>query len=135
MNRMTDEDYKDIDAAMEAVFDTAMEVSHVIDPKTRDSLPDKAFGIVYKDDKGVTQRKYPLVVKNDPEATKELVSKAISFFHYCKHEWKADLAKKIIQVIKEQKLKVTINKKSQILKYVNERNLPPTVKLVETKKK
>ncbi len=138
MEKMTPQDYLEIDYAMEAVFDTAMEAAetkgHIIDPKVRDCLPDRAFGIVFKDEKGETQRKYPLVVKNDPEVTKELVSKSIQFFHFAKSEWKAPLAKKILQVIKEEKLSITINKKSQIFKYINERDLPDTVKIIETAK-
>jgi hypothetical protein len=139
MEKMSSMDYQEIDYAMESVFDTAMEAAeakgHVIDPKVRDALPDRAFGIVFNDAEGKTQRKYPLVVKNDPEVTKELVSKSIQFFHFAKSEWKAQLAKKILQVIKEEKLSITINKKSQLFKYINERDLPNTVKIIDTAKK
>lgn len=136
MEKMTKEDYLEIEAAFESVLDTAMESAkgHILDPKVRDALPDRAFGIVYTDENNKTQRKYPLIVKNDPEATKELVGKAVSFFHFARPDWKAPLAKKILQVIKEEKLKMTINKKSQIFKYINEKDLPNTVTLVETKK-
>lgn len=136
MERMTEQDYLEIEEAMESVLDTAMEAvkGHVIDPKVRDALPDKAFGIVFTDENGKTQRKYPLVVKNDPEATKELVGKAISFFHFARSDWKAPLAKKILQVIKEQKLAISINEKSQIFKYIKESDLPNTVTITRSKK-
>lgn len=136
MEKMTPQDYVELESAMEAVLDTAMEAAkgHVIDPKVRDALPDKAFGVVFTDEEGKTQRKYPLVVKNDPEATKELVGKAIAYFFYCKPEWKPELAKSILRVIKSEKLKISINKKSQIFKYINEKDLPDTVTIIETKK-
>ena len=136
MEKMTSQDYIEIEAALESVLDTAMESAkgHVIDPKVRDALPDRAFGIVFNDKDGKTQRKYPLVVKNDPEATKELISKAIQFYFYCKPEWKPQLAKAIVAAIKSEKVKISINKKSQIFKYINERDLPDTVTLIETKK-
>lgn len=137
MEKMTKQDYIEIEFAMESVLDTAMEAAkgHVIDSKVRDALPDKAFGIVFTDENGKKQRKYPLVVKNDPEATKELIGKAISFFHYCNPKWKPELAKAIVRAIKSEKVKITINKKSQIFKYINEKSLPDTVTIVETPKK
>lgn len=141
MEKMTAQDYAEIGYAMESVFDAAMEAAegkakgHILDSKTRDALPDNAFGIVFTDSEGNKQRKYPLVVKNNPEVTKELVVAAITHFHFCKSEWRAPLAKKILKVIKEQKLSVTINKKSQIFKFINEKDLPATVKIVETPKK
>lgn len=135
MEKMTAQDYFEIEAAMESVFDIAMEAKgHIVDPKVRDSLPDRAFAIVYKDEDGKTQRKYPLVVKNNPQVTKELVVAAITHFHFCKPQWKTQLAKKIVQVIREEKVEVSINKKSQIFKYINEKDLPDTVKVIETKK-
>lgn len=136
MERMTAQDYIELDAAMESVLDAAMEAAkgHVIDPKVRDALPDKAFGIVFVDENGKTQRKYPLVVKSDPEATKELISKAVQFFHFCNPEWKAQLAKAIARAIRTEKVKITINKKSQIFKYITEKDLGPTAIIVETKK-
>lgn len=136
MERMTAQDYIELDAAMESVLDAAMEAAkgHVIDPKVRDALPDKAFGIVFVDENGKTQRKYPLVVKSDSEATKELISKAVQFFHFCNPEWKAQLAKAIARAIRTEKVKITINKKSQIFKYITEKDLGPTAIIVETKK-
>ena len=136
MERMTKEDYAEIEYAMESVFEVAMEAKgHIIDPKVRDCLPDKAFAIVYVDDDGKTQRKYPLVVKNDPQTTKDLVVAAVTHFHFCRPEWKPELAKSIVRVIKSEKIKMTINKKSQIFKYINEKDLPDTVTIVETPKK
>ena len=136
MEKMTEQDYLELNAVMESVFDAAMESAkeHIIDPKVRDCLPDRAFGIVFVDENGKTQRKYPLVVQNDPAVTKELVSKSVIYFHFAKPEWKPKLAKKILQVLKEEKIKMTINKRSQIFKYINERDLPNTVTIVETSK-
>ena len=132
MEKMTEQDYIELDTVMESVFDTAMESSneHIINPKVRDCLPDKAFGIVFDDENGKTQRKYPLVVKSDPTVTKELISKSLAYFHFCRPDWKPKLAKKMLQVIKEEKIKITINKKSQIFNYINERDLPDTVTIV-----
>lgn len=136
MERMTEQDYVEINYAMESVFEAAMEAKgHIVDPKVRDCLPDKAFAIVFTDENGKTQRKYPLVVKNDPETTKALVVAAVTHFHFCNPEWKAQLAKSIVRVIKSEKIKMTINKKSQIFKYINEKDLPDTVTVVETPKK
>ena len=134
MEKMNEQDYIELDYVMESVFEAAMESAkeHIIDPKVRDCLPDKAFGIVFVDENGKTQRKYPLVVKNDPNVTKELVAKSIAFFHFAKPEWKQKLANKILQVLKEEKIKMTINKKSQIFKYINERELPNTVTIIES---
>lgn len=136
MEKMTPQDYIEIELAMESVLDTAMESAkgHVIDPKVRDALPDRAFGIVYQDENGKTQRKYPLVVKNDPEVTRELISKAIQFFHFARSDWKPQLAKAIAKAIRSEKVKITINKKSQIFKYVSEKDLGDTVTIIESKK-
>lgn len=128
----------DLQYAMESVFEEAMEASsrkHVITPQVRDKLPDSAFGIIYTDEKGVKQRKYPLFVKNDPEATQELVAKAIQYFYYCKPEWKAQLAKNIAKMIKTKKIVVNINRKSLIFKYVNTAAFGPTINIVDTPKK
>lgn len=98
--------------ATEATTGGTKPKGHIIDKKTRDSLPDSAFGIPNK-------RKYPLVVKGNKEVTHELVSRAIQFFHYCNPDWKPELAKNIIKVIEQEKIPVTIHPKSQIGKYVD----------------
>ena len=133
---------EEIDSVLESTLSLALEAEgHVIDPKTRDSLPDNAFGVVYtseteKDKNGNPKRyrKYPLVVKNDKEKTKQLVSKALTFFNYCKPEYKKDLAKKIVSVCKSQNLEVTGTRKNAFIKYVNETQLPKNIKVVEIKK-
>ena len=134
MEKMTSEDYIELEAAFESVLDMAMESAkgHILDPKVRDALPDSAFAVVYKGEDGENVRKYPLIVKNDPEATKELVSKIIQHFHFCKPEWKSQVAKKVLQVIKSEKIKISINRKSQIFKYINERDLPDTVTITDS---
>lgn len=133
---------EEMDSVLESVLDVAMEAEgHVIDPKTRDALPDNAFGVVYtsetekdKDGNPKRYRKYPLVVKNDKEATKKLVSKALTFFNYCKPEYKKELAKKIVAVIQSEKIEVTVSRNNAFLKYVNETQLPKYIKVVEVKK-
>lgn len=133
---------EEMDSVLESALDVAMEADgHVIDPKTRDSLPDNAFGVVYtsetekdKDGNPKRYRKYPLVVKNDKEATKQLVSKALTFFNYCKPEYKKELAKKIVAVIQSEKIEVTVSRNNAFLKYVNETQLPKYIKVVDVKK-
>lgn len=133
---------EEMDSVLESALDVAMEADgHVIDSKTRDALPDNAFGVVYtseteKDKNGNPKRyrKYPLVVKNDKEATKKLVSKALTFFNYCKPEYKKELAKKIVAVIQSEKIEVTVSRNNAFLKYVNETQLPKYIKVVEVKK-
>lgn len=133
---------EEMDSVLESALDVAMEADgHVIDSKTRDALPDNAFGVVYtsetekdKDGNPKRYRKYPLVVKNDKEATKKLVSKALTFFNYCKPEYKKELAKKIVAVIQSEKIEVTVSRNNAFLKYVNETQLPKYIKVVEVKK-
>ena len=139
---MDQKNYFDFDEDMDSVLESNLEFAleaegHVIDPKTRDCLPDNAFGVVYtseteKDKDG--NRKYPLVVKNDKAKTKQLVSKALTFFNYCKPEYKKDLAKKIVSVCKSENLEVTVSRNNAFLKYVNETQLPKNIKVVEVKK-
>lgn len=141
------ENYFDFDNEMDSVLESMLEGvleadGHVIDPKTRDSLPDNAFGVVYtsetekdKDGNPKRYRKYPLVVKNDKDATKKLVSKALTFFNYCKPEYKKGLAQKIVAVIKSEKIEVTVSRNNAFLKYVNESQLPQYIKVVDVKKK
>lgn len=97
-------------AAMEAAEKAAKPKGHVIDKKTRDSLPDSAFGVP-------GHRKYPLIVKGDNEATHELISRAVQMFHYCNPEWKTELAGNIIKAIKKTHVAVTIHPRSMICKY------------------
>lgn len=141
------ENYFDFDNEMDSVLESMLEGvleadGHVIDPKTRDSLPDNAFGVVYtsetekdKDGNPKRYRKYPLVVKNDKDATKKLVSKALTFFNYCKPEYKKGLAQKIVAVIKSEKIEVTVSRNNAFLKYVSESQLPQYIKVVDVKKK
>ena len=144
---MDPKNYFDFDNEMDSVLESMLEGvleadGHVIDPKTRDSLPDSAFGIVYtseteKDKNGNPKRyrKYPLVVKNDKDTTKKLVSKALTFFNYCKPEYKKGLAQKIVAVIKSEKIEVTVSRNNAFLKYVSESQLPQYIKVVDVKKK
>ena len=133
---MTREDYAAMDAALESVFDTAMEAaSHTISKETRDSLPDDCFGIIEEDDKGNKKRIYPLRVPKDKKATEELVAKAIQFFHYCTPARQKQLAEAIMDTIRKEKIKVSIATSSQILKHVSSSKIPATVNLVEPKKR
>ena len=140
------ENYFDFDNDMDSVLESVLygvveSEGHVIDPKTRDCLPDNAFGVVYtsetekdKDGNPKRYRKYPLVVKNDKDTTKKLVSKALTFFNYCKPEYKKDLARKIVTVCKSEKIEVTVSRNNAFLKYVNETQLPQYIKVVDIKK-
>ena len=144
---MDPKNYFDFDNEMDSVLESMLEGvleadGHVIDPKTRDFLPDSAFGVVYtseteKDKNGNPKRyrKYPLVVKNDKDATKKLVSKALTFFNYCKPEYKKGLAQKIVAVIKSEKIEVTVSRNNAFLKYFSESQLPQYIKVVDVKKK
>jgi len=129
MEKMTPQDYIEVEAAMESVLYTAMENVryNVLDAKTRDSLPDDAFAIVFTDGDGKRQRKYPMRVKNDPEATEKLITKAVTYFHFCRPDWKPELAKAILKALKSEKVKITISRRSQLFKYINEKDLPITV--------
>ena len=144
---MDPKNYFDFDNEMDSVLESMLEGvleadGHVIDPKNRDSSTDSAFGVVYtseteKDKNGNPKRyrKYPLVVKNDKDTTKKLVSKALTFFNYCKPEYKKDLAKKIVSVCKSENLEVTVSRNNAFLKYVSESQLPQYIKVVDVKKK
>ena len=143
---MDQKNYFDFDEDMDSVLESNLEFAleaegHVIDPKTRDCLPDNAFGVVYtsdtekdKDGNPKRYRKYPLVVKNDKAKTKQLVSQALTFFNYCKPVYKKDLAKKIVSVCKSENLEVTVSRNNAFLKYVNETQLPKNIKVVEVKR-
>lgn len=130
--RVTD---ADINAVYESIFDIAVESSHVIDKETRNRLPDDCFGIIGTDSDGKPKRSYPLRVPGDKQKTSELCSKAIQMFHYCKPEWKKDLAKSIVRVISSEKLSIQINKRNQMFRYVSESDLPKSVTLVEPAKR
>lgn len=100
------------------VFDYAFEAAgHTIDADLRDSLDDSDFGIP-------SERKYPLRVPGNKKLTEELVTKAVQMFHFCKAEWREELAKNIVKIIKAENLSVKINKKSQIFKYVDINEVP-----------
>ena len=123
-------DYMEIDAALESVFDTAME-AHTIDPAIRKKLPDNCFAIIETDEKGKTKRSYPLMVPGDKAKTAELCSKAVQMFHYCKPERKPMLAKAILKTIKGNKISLTISSRSQIFKYVSQKDFPKSVTIKE----
>lgn len=100
-----------------SVFDYAFESGHTIDDDLRESLDDSDFGIP-------SQRKYPLRVPGNKKLTEELVGKAIQMFHYCKPEWKAELANNIVNMIKAEDLDIKIDKNSKIFRYVSTSDLP-----------
>lgn len=133
----------EMDSVLESVLSGVMESEKsILDAKTRDCLPDKAFGIVYtskteKDKYGKPKRyrKYPLVVKSDKELTKRLVSKALTFFNYCKPEYKQELANKIVTVCRTEKIEVTVSSNNSFLKFVPETKLPEYIKVKKVTKK
>lgn len=117
-----DEEYDGVlESYLDAILEKALEGEsvpgtkprgHILDKKTRDSLPDSAFGIPDK-------RKYPLVVKGDKKTTEELISRAVQMFHFCNPAWKEPLAKAIVKAIQENDVAITIHPKSQINKYAD----------------
>ncbi len=122
INHTQDDEVCEEDLAFESVFDFAFEgvrKKQILDSKTRDALPDEAFAIVFTDKDGKRQRKYPLIVKNDPVATKELIGRAIQYFHFANPKWKAEIAKAIIKAMNETGVVVKIHPRSQIHKYVD----------------
>ncbi len=129
---MTDLEYMELDAAFESIFDLAME-GHTIDPKVREKLPDSSFGIIEEEDDGKKKRSYPLVVPGDKQLTEDLVTKAVQFFHYCKPERRETLAKAIVRAIAENNVSIEISEASQILRYVDKKNLPKTIHIVPRK--
>lgn len=114
------QDEQEIDIILESVLETAMEATakkRIINESTRKSLPDEAFGVIYTTKDGEKLRKYPLIVKNDYEATKELIARAIEYFHFCKPEWKKQLADNIIKAMIDNDIRIQIHPKNQINKF------------------
>lgn len=107
----------DVSAIYGGVFDYALEYGHTIDADVRESLDDEDFGIP-------SERKYPLRVPGNKRLTEELVGKAIQMFHYCKPEWKIELAKNIISIIKREDLEIKIDRNAKIFRYISVDELP-----------
>ena len=68
---MNNVNYFDFDEDMDSVLESSLEgvleaEGHVIDPKTRDSLPDNAFGVVYTSDTERTKMVILSVIVNIP---------------------------------------------------------------------
>ncbi len=106
------------DSIYGSVFDYALEATkRIIDQSTRDSLDDSDFGIP-------KERKYPLRVPGNKKLSEELVGKAVEMFHFCNPNWKEELAKNIVKMIKSEQLSVKISRKSQIFKHVNISEVP-----------
>ena len=120
------EEYELIDEAFESIFIEALE-GHTIDPKEREKLSDDCFAIVTTDENGDKKRSYPLRVPGDKKKTAELISKAIAMFHYCKGHQKKQLAEAILRAIEQEQVKVTISRRNQILRYVDEEDFPNCV--------
>lgn len=106
------------DTVIEAALDVVLEAKdasrpkgHILDKKTRDALPDSAFGIP-------SDRKYPLIVENDLATSKELIARAIQFFHFANPKWKPELAKNIINAIDQTGADIKIHPKSAINRFV-----------------
>lgn len=123
-------EYTEIEQAFESVFDMAME-GHTIDPSIRKNLPDNCFAIVEKGENGEVKRSYPLMVPGDKVKTAELCSKAVQMFHYCKPDRKPALAKAILKTVKSNKVVLTISSRSQIFKFVSQKDFPKSVTIKE----
>ncbi len=116
----------DLEAVMEAygsVMDMACEGNHVIDKDQRDNLDDKDFGLIVEEN-GKKKRKYPLRLPGDKNKTKELLTKAIQFFHFCKGSYRAELANNICRVMKEENVVIKIDPKSPLRRYVKDSDWP-----------
>lgn len=128
--------YSEEDLALESVFALAMEQTSekLLTTKERNALDDSCFGIIYTNSNGKVVRAYPLKVPGDKKKTTELVQKSLDMYHYCLPQNKSALAKKILQVITEEKLSVKISKRNQILKRIPEDDFPETVIFYDAKK-
>lgn len=107
----------DMSEILGGVFDYALEYGHTIDADVRESLDDEDFGIP-------AERKYPLRVPGNKRLTEELVSKAVQMFHYCKPEWKEELARNIVNIIKKEDLEIKIDRKAKMFRYISIDELP-----------
>jgi hypothetical protein len=112
---------KEIELALESVFDVAMETAskkQIISAKTRDNLPDSAFGVIYTTEEGKNKRLYPLIVE-DKEQTRQLINRAIEYFSYCNPIYKPQLANNILKAIKQTGIKVKVHPRNTLRKYVD----------------
>ena len=123
-------DYHEIDLVMEAILIDALESEHTLDPKIRKTLPDDCFAVVDGD-----KKIYPIKVPGDTEKTKELIQKAVQMFHYCKPQYKKQLANALLKAIIENKVKMSISERNQFLKYIDPNKLPKSVVITPTAKK
>ena len=126
---MTLEEYNEIDAVMESVLIDALESEHTLDPKIRKTLPDDCFAVVDGD-----KRIYPIKVPKDKAKSKELTVKAVQMFHYCKPQYKQQLANALVKALNENDVKMSISEKNQIFNYIDKDNLPKNVKVEPSKK-
>lgn len=134
---MLENDFTEVDYAFESVFEAAMEATEkkLISTKDRNQLPDECFGIIYTNDKGKVVRAYPLKVPGNKKKTAELIQKSLDMFHYCLPKNKPILAKKILEVLNSENVKVTISERNQIFKYIDKSDLPDCVIIKPAKKK
>lgn len=124
----------EIDMVMEAygsVMDAVCEGNHVIDKNEREGLDDKDFGLIVEED-GRKNRKYPLRMPGDKNRTKELLTKAIQFFHFCKGPYREQLAKNICRVMNEENVVIKIAKNSPLRRYVKDSEWPDGCMVVQS---
>ena len=124
----------EIDMVMEAygsVMDAVCEGNHVIDKNEREGLDDKDFGLIIEED-GKKNRKYPLRMPGDKNRTKELLTKAIQFFHFCKGPYREQLAKNICRVMNEENVVNKIAKNSPLRRYVKDSEWPDGSMIVQS---
>lgn len=125
--------YSEVDIAYESVFCVAMEAveKKLLNTNERNELPDECFGIIYTNDKGKLVRAYPLCVPGDKKKTAQLLQKSIDMFHYCLPKNKEKLAKKIIEIATQEKVKLTMNERNQILKFVDPDEIPSNITIIK----
>ena len=124
----------EIDMVMEAygsVMDAVCEGNHVIDKNEREGLDDKDFGLIIEED-GKKNRKYPLRMPGDKNRTKELLTKAIQFFHFCKGPYRGPPAKDICRVMNEENVVIKIAKNSPLRRYVKDSEWPDGCMIVQS---
>ena len=121
--------YEDIDLALEAVLIDALESEKTLDPKIRKTLSDDCFAIVDGD-----KRIYPIKVPGDETKTKELIQKAVQMFHYCKPQYKKQLAFSLRDAINDNNVKMSISDRNQILNYVKPSEFSKSVIITSSKK-
>ena len=112
-------------------IDMVMEAYGSVMDAVCEGLDDKDFGLIIEED-GKKNRKYPLRMPGDKNRTKELLTKAIQFFHFCKGPYREQLAKNICRVMNEENVVIKIAKNSPLRRYVKDSEWPDGCMIVQS---